>query len=201
MNNPELDSLLRKARLPKIPAESLDLFPGQVTAQLHRPTASPRPARSFFPRPAWGFAIAAVALLLVLTIGEWHPHPGREAVTTDNDLLASAKFASETLSMFPHQIRTIVEDAQGVHLVLSDHNDVPASPPLYIRICDGENCSSFVTFSGQQIEVAGQTVTVLSDPRGGIILTGDQFVWSTAGPTHSDDHLKIQARILTQAAL
>jgi hypothetical protein len=200
MNNPELESLLKKARLPAVPADSLETFPSQVTAQLHRATEAPRPARNFFPRPAWGFALAAAALLVVLAVGQWHTHLNTQSAA-GNDLLASAKFTGETLSMFPHQIRTIVEDAQGVHLVLSEQNDIPTSPPLYIRICDGKNCSSFVTFSGQQIHVGGQAVTVLSDPRGGIILTGDQFVWSNNGLSQGGEHLKIQAKLLNPVAL
>jgi hypothetical protein len=201
MKNPDLDSLLQKARLPKIPAESLDTFPGQVISRLHRPAASPHRTRNFSPRFAFGLGLAAAALLLVLTLGKGHTHTTTEASSSEADLLASAKFAGETLSLFPHQIRTIVEDAQGVHLVLSEQSDVPTSPPLYIRICDGTNCASFVTFSGQQINVAGQAVMVLSDSRGGIILTGDQFVWSNTGLSQGDDHLKIEAKLLSPEAM
>ena len=70
--------------------------------------------------------------------------------------------------MFPHQVRAIVQDESGLKLVLSDSGDVPVSPPLYVRISDGGHSSSFVTFSGQEIQAAGQSITVLADARGGI---------------------------------
>jgi hypothetical protein len=83
-----------------------------------------------------------------------------------------------------------------VKLVLSDTGDVPASPPLYVRITDGKHSSYFVTFSGQEIQVDGQAITVLSDARGGIILAGAQFVWSSAGRPSAAGHLKIEAKNL-----
>jgi hypothetical protein len=119
------------------------------------------------------------------------------ASTPASDALASAKLIHEMMAMFPNQIRAIVQDdGGGVKLVLSDAPDVPASPPLYVRICDGQHCSSFVTFSGQEIQVDGQKITVLSDARGGIILAGTQFVWSSTGGASAPGHLKIEARSL-----
>ncbi len=123
-----------------------------------------------------------------------------EAVSTNDDL-ADIKVIRETLALFPNRVRAIVQDEHGLHLVLSDTDDVPASPPLYVSICDGKKCSSFVTFSGQEIQIAGQKVTVLADARGGIILTGNQFVWSNAERTHAGDHLKIEAKNLGPAVM
>ena len=101
------------------------------------------------------------------------------------------------MALFPNQIRALVQDDGGeVKLVLSDTGDVPASPPLYVRISDGKHSSSFVTFSGQEIQVAGQNITVLADARGGIILAGSQFVWSSRERTSAAGHLKIEARNL-----
>jgi len=70
------------------------------------------------------------------------------------------------------------------------------STPIYVSICDGKNCSSFVTFSGQEVQVADQKMTVLADARGDIILTGDQFVWSNMERTHAGGHLQIKAKNL-----
>ena len=118
-----------------------------------------------------------------------------------NDDLADIKVIRETLALFPNRVRAIVQDEHGLHLVLSDTDDVPPSPPLYVSICDGKKCSSLVTFSGQEIQIAGQNVMVLSDARGGIILTGNQFVWSNAERTHAGDHLKIEAKNLGPAVM
>jgi hypothetical protein len=81
-------------------------------------------------------------------------------------------------------------------LILSDSNNVPASAPLYVRVCDGKQCASVVTFSGQEIQIAGQRMMVLSDARGGIILAGNQFVWSSDGKVYDGKNLSIEAKSL-----
>ncbi len=103
--------------------------------------------------------------------------------------------------MFPNRVRAIVQDRQGLSLILSDQADVPASTPIYVRICDGKNCSSLVTFSGQEIQIAGQKLTVLSNGSGGIILEGSQFVWSSTARTYAGKHLKIEAKNLGSVAM
>ena len=194
MNNPELDSILKKARLPENSPESLEMLPRRVAARLKREDPAPRPARSFSPHLAWACGLAACAVI-AFAAGHWRGRMEKETIPAA-DSLASAKLIHEMMAMFPNQIRAIVRDEAGLKLVLSDTGDVPASPPLYVRICDGKHCSSFVTFSGQEIQVAGQKITVLADGRGGIILTGSQFVWSSGGPTDAVDHWKIEARNL-----
>jgi hypothetical protein len=112
------------------------------------------------------------------------------------DSLTSTKLIRETLAMFPNRVRAIVQDERGINLVLSDNDDVPVSPPLYVRICDGEHCSSLVTFSGQEIQIAGQKVTVLADAHGGVILAGQHFMWSDTERVYAAGHLKITAKNL-----
>jgi hypothetical protein len=102
--------------------------------------------------------------------------------------------------MFPNRVQAIVEDEHGLNLVLSDTDNIPASAPLYIRVCDGGHCSSFLTFSGQEITVAGQKVTVLADTHGGVILAGDDFMWSDTKRVYAG-HLKIQAKNLGKMTL
>ena len=194
MNNPELDSILQKARLPDPLPESLEMLPRRVAARLNRDDPAPCPARGFSPHLAWACGLAACAII-AFAAGLWRGRMETGPIAAA-DPLASIKLISETLAMFPNQVRAIVQDEDGLKLVLSDSGDVPASPALYVRICDGKHCSSFVTFSGQEIQVAGRKITVLADGRGGIILTGSQFVWSSAGRTEAADHLKIEARNL-----
>jgi len=198
MTKPELDSILKKARTPERPEEFWEEFPGQIAIRLNRArTENFRPKRNWFPQPAWGLA-AAICVLAAFAIGHWRG--GLEAIPL-NDVLANAKVVRETLAMFPNRVRAIVQDERGLNLVLSDNDDVPDSTPLYVRICDGKQCSSFVTFSGQEIQVAGQKMTVLSDTQGGIILTGNQFVWSNTERTYAGNQLKIEARNLDLVAM
>ena len=199
MNQPELDSILKKMRLPEIPGESLEMFPRRIVARLKRNDVPNHAARKFSPQLAWAFGLMA-CIVIAFAIGHWRK-PMEPAAIAANDSLVDIKLIRETLALFPNQVRAIVEDEHGMNLVLSDNNDVPASPPLYIRICDGQHCSSFVTFSGQEIQAAGQKITVLSDTHGGIILTGNQFVWSDTERTYAGDHLKIEAKNLGTAAM
>ena len=113
-----------------------------------------------------------------------------------NDSLASLKLIQETMAMFPNRVRAIVQDEHGLRLVLADQPEVPVSPPIYVRLCDGENCSSLVTFSGQEIQIAGQKLTVLSQADGGIILEGNKFFWSSSEPVYANRKLKIEAKNL-----
>jgi hypothetical protein len=190
MNNSELDSILKKARVPERPNDFWEMFPRQVIARLNRGrTQSNRRERPAFARWAWGLG-AAACVLMAFAAGHWRGQKD------SGDVLQSLKLVDETLAMFPHRVRAIVQDEHGLNLILSEHGDVPVSSPLYVRICDGRHCSSLVTFSGQEIQFAGQKLTVLSDPRGGIILEGNQFLWSSTEPIYAANHLKIEARNL-----
>jgi hypothetical protein len=199
MNNPELESTLKKARLPEIPEESLAMFPRRIVAGIKRNDPPARVARSFSPQLAWAFGLAA-CVVIAFAIGRWRGRMEKETFPA-NDSLASIKLIHETLAMFPNQVRAIVEDEHGINLVLSDTGDVPVSTPIYVRICDGKQCSSLVTFSGQEIQIAGQKLTVLSDARGGIILTGNQFVWSNTGQIAAQNNLKISAKHLNSVSM
>jgi hypothetical protein len=193
MNKPELDSILKKARTPEPPKEFWDEFPSQIARRLNcERMENFQPRRNWFPRLAWGFA-TAICILAAVAFGHWR---GRVETKTSTDVLADAKVVGETLAMFPNQVRAIVEDGRGLSLVLSKSDNVPGSPPIYVRICDGKHCSSLVTFSGQEIQIAGQKTTVLSDAQGGIILMGNDFAWSSREPSYAKNNLKIEAKNL-----
>jgi hypothetical protein len=194
MNKRELESILKKALPPEISSESLEMFPRRLVARLKHNDSPNRAVRNASLRLAWAFGLAA-CVVIVFTASHWRGRMEAEAIPA-KDCLASIKLVREMVAMFPNQVCAIVEDDHGLHLVLSDKDDVPASPPLYVRICDGKHCSSFVTFSGQEIQVAGQQVTVLSDSQGGIILEGNRFVWSSDGENYAEKNLKIEAKTL-----
>jgi hypothetical protein len=146
---------------------------------------------------AWAFGLAAGLVLAGATV-----HWCRQAQAAPApDALADASVVQKTLALFPHEVRAIVEDERGLNLDLSENADVPASPPVYIHICDGKHCASFVTFSGQEIQAAGQKVMVLADARGGIILAGEGFVWSNSERPDAVNHLKIEAKNLAGLAM
>jgi hypothetical protein len=194
MNQPELESILKKARLPEISGESLEMFPRRMVARLKHNDPLPHAARNFLSPFAWACGLAA-CVIIAFVIGHWRGQMETKA-SMENDSLTSLKLIRETLTMFPKRVRAIVQDEHGLNLVLSENEDVPASPPLYVRICDGKHCSSFVTFSGQEIQIAGQKITVLSDTSGGIILEGNKFAWSSTSRLYASSNLKIEAKPL-----
>lgn len=196
MNDSELDKKLKAARGPALEPDYVEDFSRLVVANLRSaPRNTERPTHSWLPRLAWGLA-TAVCVIIAFAAGHRH---GRMAA--DQDVLASSKVIKETLAMFPNRVRAVVRDEHGINLVLSDQADVPASTPIYVQICDGQHCSSVVTFSGQEIQIAGQKVTVLSDANGGIILEGSQFIWSDGKLVCAEKNLKIQARNLDSAVM
>ena len=170
------------------------MFPRRIVARLNRNDSPARASRSFSRHLTWGFGLAA-CVVIAFAIGHWSGRMDAGAIPA-TDSLASTKFVRETLAMFPNRVRAIVQDERGINLVLSDNDDVPVSPPLYVRICDGEHCLSLVTFSGQEIQIAGQKVTVLADTRGGVILAGQHFMWSDNDRVYANSHLKITTKNL-----
>ena len=199
MKTPELDSLLKRARLPEISEASRELFPRRVVARIKRNDPPLRATRSFLPRLAWACGLVA-CVVIAFGIGHWHGRMETETVLA-KDSLANIKLIQETLAMFPNRVRAIVQDEHGLNLVLSDQEDVPASTPIWVKVCQGEKCVSLVTFSGQEIQVGGQKMTVLADARGGIILEGNKFVWSSTERTYAGGHLKIEAKNLGPATM
>src|ERR1017187_779108 len=199
MNDFELEKKLKAAWVPEREEDYWESFPRLVSAKL-RTTPAGRPAseRHWLPRLAWGGGIAFACLMIGFAVGQWQ---GRVEKSDPYALLQNEKALREVLTLFPNRVRAIVQDKRGVQLVLSDQADVPASTPIYVHICDGKQCSSLVTFSGQELEIAGQKVTVLADAQGGVIVTGPRFAWSSNRPGGASGGLKIEARSLNSIAL
>jgi hypothetical protein len=170
------------------------MFPRRIVTRLGRNDPPVRSTRNYSPHLAWAFGLAA-CVVIAFAIGHWSGRMDTGSIP-QSDSLTSTKLIRETLAMFPNRVRAIVEDQHGINLVLSDNADVPVSPPLYVRICDGEHCSSLVTFSGQEVQIAGQKVTVLADTHGGVILAGQHFMWSDTGRVYAGSHLKITTKNL-----
>jgi hypothetical protein len=194
MKKSELESILKRARLPEISEESSEMFPRQIVARLQRNDSPARATRQLSLRLTWALGLAA-CIVLAFAFGYWTGRKEHGTILAP-DSLASLKLIRETLTRFPNRVRAIVEDEHGLNLILSDKADVPASTPIYVRIWDGKHYSSLVTFSGQEVQIAGQQVTVLSQGDGGIILEGSKLFWSTGKPVYAERNLKIEARNL-----
>lgn len=199
MNDFELEKKLKAAQVPARDENYWESFPRVVLAGLRAtPAKRPMPERPWLPRLAWSGGIAVVCLIIGFAIGLRH---GRTVQTDSYAFLQNPRMLQEVMAMFPNRIRAIVQDQQGVQLVLSDQPDVPGSTPLWVKICDGKKCASLVTFSGQEIQVAGRKLTVLADAQGGVILVGNDFAWSSDQPAGTVHGLQFEAKVLQTTAL
>ena len=199
MNDSDLDKKLKAAPVPARDEDYWESFPRLVSAKLRTtPAGRPMVERHWLPRLAWGGGIAFACLMLGFALGHWH---GQKQKNDPYALLQNGKMLREVLTLFPNRVRAIVQDEHGVQLVLADQPDVPVSTPIYVRICDGKQCASLVTFSGQELEIAGQKVTVLADAQGGVIVTGNRFAWSSDRLVGASGSLKIEARSLNSIVL
>jgi hypothetical protein len=157
-----LNELLTSARVPERSPGYWEHFPKRVVARL-----DDRSRLETAPTKLWWMAGLATACLVVVIL---LLRPQRETPTH------YAKLYREVAGMFPNQVRAIVEDERGVHLELAEKPEVPTSPPLLVRICQPQRCRSVITFSGQRVSLDGDSVEVLADGRGKVLVVGEHSV-------------------------
>ncbi len=199
MNDHDLEKKLKAVPVPARAEDYWESFPRLVSARLRTsPAGRPVLEHRWLPRLAWGGGIAFACLMIGFAVGHWR---GRTEKNDAYALLQNGKMLQEVLTLFPNRVRAITQDEHGVQLVLADQADVPVSTPIYVHICNGKQCSSLVTFSGQELEIAGQKVTVLLNAEGGVIVAGPRFAWSSDQPARVSGGLKIEARRLSSINL
>ena len=196
-----LNELLKGARMPERSPGYWEHFPKRVTAQISgrdRPPGCPTWAVTWLARRSsptfrWCVGLAAACLTVAL-IGLLHPF----SPSTDTRAKANAesKLYREVAALFPNQVRAIVMDERGVRLDLADKPDVPASSPLLVNVCRAQQCRAFITFSGQQIHVNGESWDVLADGKGGVFVVGNRSIWSSEEPTQRAGAYRIDAQPL-----
>jgi hypothetical protein len=188
MNDPELDRLLEALDVPPRDDRYWREFPRRVTRELRREPVRQRGWTEG--RTAhWTWVAVPVCLALILAVAlNW-----RTTEPQSSPLLRNEVLIHELIAMFPNRLRAILDDEQGLRLVLSEQADVPISTPLWVQLCRGTRCWSLVTFSGQEIPLDGESVMVLADARGGVLLMGEQFAWSSHDPLPAPSGLRIEA--------
>jgi hypothetical protein len=196
MKDSDLDKKLRAVRVPERSEEYWDAFPRTVLGRLSRDEerTERHPRSAGIPWLLRGLGTAFACMAVVITIGYWR---NRALQAESFALLQNAKVLHEVRTLFPNRVRAIVNDDQGLRLVLSDQPDVPDSTAFVIKICEGSKCRTVVTFSGQDLQIAGETVEVLADAQGRVMLVGDRLFWSERQTKLASNHLRIQARPLS----
>ena len=206
MNDRKLNEILKSASVPEREGEYWEEFPAQVTRELRRSDKAERPplaaplllqgrgrGRLRAPALAFGLGLAAVCLLVGFWLGRRGGSPSERSVAT---VAEAQKCYREIAQLFPNQVRAIVFDQTGTHLVLADRADVPESLPVFMKICGPNGCQSIVTFSGQQIRLNGKTMDVLVGPMDEVILAGPDSIWSSKQAENQVGEYRVQAQAL-----
>jgi hypothetical protein len=194
MNDSDLDKLLKHSKVPRQSERFWQELTRTISSKIHF-SGHRKPATSTTAPPwsmiAWGMSFAAICLIA----GFAFPKKANLNLIHAYDPSQNQKLVDEVLGLFPNQVEAILQNQNGVQLVLSEKPNIPSSTPIWIKVCDGASCRSIVTFSGQTVEVDGQQVEVLSDSRQQIMLVGEHFFWSSEDG-QSKDHLEINARAM-----
>jgi hypothetical protein len=201
MKDPELNKILRSTKLPEAPEEYWEEFPKRVVSRIQwrsgrqgslvNETISGRRFSTVL-RLTCGLAIVCLVAGFVISRFWKERHSGLSAV----QLLKARTYYKEIETLFPNQVRGIVFDNQGTHLLLADKPNLPAGAGIYLRICGKDGCRGFVTFSGQQIRVGNDSFDVLLDHKGQVILAGERMIWARDGAVSEDGDYQIEAHAL-----
>ena len=216
MKDNELNEVLKRAAVPERGMEYWERFPSRVMTELERRRQHTRAEssadalvatvahggtawtwsaafRTLVSKPALALGVAAICLVLAVVLGSWEGHrsPGK-----DPQLAEARKYFHELEALFPNQLQAIVFDQQGTHLMLAPEPNLPASPPLYLKVCGPKGCQRFVTFSGQQIPVNGDVCDVLVDRQGHVLVVGRETLWSDAKGAARSGPYQVEARAL-----
>lgn len=175
MNNNELDRLLKQASQPEPPAGLTRNLPGRVTARLRHGSSS-QSLEMPFRRHAWVWGLATACVILgAFVVGFWR---GQQSAFDPGQLADARRYLHETQALFPNQVKAIIFDKNGPHLVLSEKPDVGASLPVFMTVSNAQTAESIITYSGQQINIHGEPYDVLLNGNNEVFLVGKTRVWS-----------------------
>lgn len=191
MKHPDLDQWLKSAPEPERNPRYWETFPRRVSERIEREksaVSSPAPGKETFRplahwpwkcRPAallWGMGFATACVLLGFAVGVW-----KERNVSSRQTARLEHYLREMQALFPNQVRAIIFEAQGPRLVISEKPDVSPALPVWVRLCERQQpCTTILTFSGQQIQINGETCEVLLGVDGNILLVGSHSFWSSA---------------------
>ena len=203
MNNAELNKILRNAKVPEARPGFWDELPSTVQRGVARGVSAREgevEERTFHPirflfRKAVPLSLAAACVMLGFIWGaQW-----RKGNVAAVELAEARACWREAAALFPNQLQAIVFDQQGSRIILSEQADQRVFAPVFVKLCRGKSCERFITFSGQQIKVDGESFEVLVDRTGEVLLVGSAKVWSSATGTADFGPYKVTARPLADS--
>jgi hypothetical protein len=140
----------------------------------------------------WPLAAAACMLLAFLVKRPPATAPGTAMELQDE----AAIIFREVSALYPNQVRAITRGRDGLQLTLADEPVAESGKPLVLRVCENSACEDIITFSGQQITVAGHDVTVRASLDGRVTLQGDELLWNSDSRESSLPGVLIDSRYL-----
>lgn len=193
LTDQSLDELLKSSRVPARSEGYWERFPKRVSDRIREPLPEPTGDRARGLH--WWLAVSTACLVLGLGVVMWKTASSSKP-PGGAELARSERVFREIAALFPGRVQAVVVDGEDVKLALSDEANVPPSTPLYVKICGAAKCRNIITFSGQRIQVNGETLDVLSDAKGNVIVTGRHFAWTSATPTQGAGSYRIEAHRL-----
>jgi hypothetical protein len=109
MNDFELESKLKTARVPARSEDYWENFPASVRLQLRHAPVELAPRNFWLPRLAWSGGFAAACLVFTLSL--W---PSVRVV------LQGEKTFRRELAQLPNHLRTFMADEHGMHYLVAD---------------------------------------------------------------------------------
>ncbi|MFA6285737.1 MAG: hypothetical protein WC661_00030 [Opitutaceae bacterium] len=201
MNDDQLRKALGALR-PPMPGEvERDRALYQATLALAQPRKAQESERSWLPRATWA-VLGCLAVTLVVGGLAFRDKPvaSAEAIATAGDDLHTL---SQVARLFPGQVNAVIERDGAVQLDLA-HDQAPAADaqPLVVQLESGGDRLRVLSYSGRSItlKVKGATLVfeVLVTGEGTVVLSGDNFVWSSAQPGLLAGY-KVQAHTLVSS--
>jgi hypothetical protein len=194
VNDSELNEMLRDAQVPERSTEEWRRFSedtmwmlGQSAGPLAGPSAHPPRLRLAW----WVTGFAGACIIIGISIAHWY------ARRAGNEIADARKLFGELNAVFPDRLEAVMLDSSSPRLILADKPFSNSGAPIFLRICGSRGCQRVITFSGQRVRVNGENCEVLLDARGGIIVTGDTFAWSSAENGTRAGHYRIHAAPLS----
>ncbi|MFA6961373.1 MAG: hypothetical protein WC205_11530 [Opitutaceae bacterium] len=137
-------------------------------------------------QPFWRASLAVLAVVFVAGLVIFRE--GREGSSAGQKVAHDdAVTLAQMQELFPGQLNAVIEHDGAVQLDLA-HDAVPAvtSQPLIVQFESGGHRLRVLSYSGRSItlQLRGATLTfeVMVTGGGGIVLSGNDFVWSSTHP-------------------
>lgn len=146
--------------------------------------------------PLWSLAAAACFVVAWMALQPTAPAGKTSVPSIAKQEDAATVILREFSALYPNQVKAIIQDSRGIQLSISDKPDVIPGKALVLKVCESSGCEQIITFSGQNIEVAGHFVTVRTESGGQVILDGEKFLWSSDFGGNPEPGIHIESRRL-----